>query len=293
MLAFIVMPLLLALLISLLLEAPVARLAALYGSRKLAAGVVFGGVGAVALLGLGFVVSRLFAEAEHLLKYLAEARELGLLGAFPLDWEAALAEHGVALLAAATDVLRATPEMLFSLLVTLFAAYYLLAEPDLPIKALCLFAPGRLHARIRAVYGRALAAFAAYLRAQVAVLLQTFVLALLGLKLLGVDFVLLFGVLVALLDILPMIGPGALLLPWAGLAFLHGDGGLALGLAALLLVIIIGRQLLEPRIVGAGLGLHPLAALLAGFVGLSVLGAAGLLLGPVVASLLYFIYSEK
>lgn len=293
MLAFIVMPLLLALLISLLLEAPVARLAALYGSRKLAAGVVFGGVGAVALLALGLVVSRLFAEAEHLLKYLAEAQELGVLGAFPLDWEACLAEHGVALLAAATDVLRATPEMLFSLLVTLFAAYYLLAEPDLPIKALCLFAPSRLHGRIRAVYGRALAAFAAYLRAQVAVLLQTFVLTLLGLRLLGVDFVLLFGVLVAMLDILPMIGPGALLLPWAGLACLHGDGGLALGLVALLLVIIIGRQLLEPRIVGAGLGLHPLAALLAGFVGLSVLGAVGLLLGPVVASLVYFIYSEK
>lgn len=293
MLAFIVMPLLLALLISLLLEAPVARLAALYGSRRLAAGVVFGSVGAGALLALGLGVSRLFAEAEHLLVYLAEARNLGLPGSVSLDLETALAEHGVALLAAATNVLRATPEMLFSLLVMLFAAYYLLAEPDLPVKALCLFAPVRLHMRIRAVYGRALAAFAAYLRAQVAVLLQTFVISLVGLRLLGVDFVLLFAVLVALLDILPMIGPGALLLPWAVLACLHGDGGLALGLAALLLFIIIGRQLLEPRIVGAGLGLHPLAALVAGFVGLSVLGAVGLLLGPVVASLVYFIYSEK
>lgn len=285
MLASIVMPLLLALLLSLLLEAPVARLAGVYGSRRLAATVVFGGVLALVLLALGLGVSRLFAEAEHLLAYLADVRQGGVFGALPLDVEGTLADCAVKLLAALTDLLRATPELLVSVLVTLLSAYYLLVEPELPLKALCLLTPEHLHDKIREVYGQTLAAFAAYLRAQAAVLLQTLLLSLLGLRLLGVDFVLLFAVLIALLDLLPMIGPGTLLLPWAVLAGLQGDVQLAVGLCLLLLAIIVGRQVLEPRIMGAGLGLHPLAALLAGFVGLAVFGAFGLLLGPLLASL--------
>lgn len=287
------MPVLLALLLALLLEAPVARLTVVYGSRKLAATVVFGAALAVVLVAFALGVSRLFAEAEHLLAYLRRAQESGVLGDVPLDIETALADYGVELLAAATDLLRATPELLVSFFVTLLAAYYLLVEPDLPLRAVCVFAPDSLHPRIRAVYGQTLAAFAAYLRAQAVVILQTLVLSLVGLRLLGVDFVLLFGVLIALLDLLPMIGPGTLLLPWAALAGLQGDGRLAVGLVALLLVIVIGRQLVEPRIMGAGLGLHPLAASLAGFVGLAVCGAFGLLVGPVVASLVYFAYAER
>lgn len=293
MLASIIMPVLLALLLALLLEAPVARLTVVYGSRKLAATLVFGVALALVLVAFALGVSRLFAEAEHLLAYLRRAQASGVLGDVPLDIETALADYGVELLAAATDLLRATPELLVSFFVTLLAAYYLLVEPDLPLRAVCVFAPDSLHPRIRAVYGQTLAAFAAYLRAQAVVILQTLVLSLVGLKLLGVDFVLLFGVLIALLDLLPMIGPGTLLLPWAALAGLQGDGRLAVGLMSLLLVIIIGRQLVEPRIMGAGLGLHPLAALLAGFVGLAVFGAFGLLVGPVVASLVYFAYAER
>lgn len=296
MLTNIVMPILLAMLISLLLEAPVARLTVLYGSRRLAATVVFGGALAGLLLAMGIVVSHLFAEAEHLLEYLARPGSGALSDMLPpgLPFSSTtLAEYGVEFLAALTELLRATPELLLSLLVTLLAAYYLLVEPDLPLKALCAVAPNRLHGRIRQVYGQALTAFAAYLRAQAVVILQTFALSLVGLRVLGVDFVLLFAVLIALLDLLPMIGPGTLLLPWAVLAAWQGDGRLALGLAVLLLVIIIGRQVVEPKIMGAGLGLHPLAALLAGFVGLAVFGAFGLLLGPVLVSLLYFVYLEK
>lgn len=293
MLASILMPLLTALLLSLLLEHPVDMLTKLYGNRKIAAAVVFGLALAVLLAAVGLGISRLFAEAENLLAYLRLHTIKGELGGIPLSLESTLADYGVELLAALTDVLRATPELLLSFCVTMFATYYLLAEPNLPLRALCLFAPKRIHNRLQEIYGQTLLAFAAYLRAQAAVMLQTFILSLIGLKLLGVGYVLLFGVLIALLDLLPMVGPGTLLLPWALLEGLQGEMRLAVGLVLLLAAIIIGRQITEPKIMGAGLGLHPLASLLAGFLGLAVFGPLGLLLGPLIAGLVYFVYTEK
>lgn len=291
--ASLIMPFLLALLFSLLLEAPVALLARAYGSRKAAAAVVFGGFLAAALAVVGLSASRLFREAERLLLYLSALDIPKAADGLPQAIEEGIAGYGLNLLAAATDLLRATPEFLVSFCVTLFATYYLLAEPELPLRAMCLFAPPRLHKRMAAVYAQTLNAFSAYLRAQAVVVLQTLIISLIGLKILGVDYVLLFGVLIGLLDLLPMLGPGTLLAPWALLAAWQKDTALAFGLLVLLGIIIIGRQITEPRIMGAGLGLHPLAALASGFIGLAAFGAFGLLLGPLLASLAYFVYREN
>lgn len=287
MLAGYLMPFLLALLFSLLLEAPIRWLEAAFGSRRSAARCVFGLFVSLALLAFGLGFSRLLAEAEHLLFYLSSfdwPEELLPLG---------LENYGLELLSAGTRFLRATPEVLVGFFVTLFATYYLALEPDLPVRALSLILPPRSYPRLSAVYAKALAAFAAYLRAQAAVVLCTTLLSLLGLKLLAVDYVLLLALLLGFLDLLPMLGPGTLLLPWAALSYWQGDAELALGLLALYGVIILARQLVEPRIIGAGLGLHPLAALAAGFLGLALFGAFGLLLGPLLASLSYFVFCES
>lgn len=287
MLAAYLMPFLLALLFSLLLEAPIKCLEGIFGGRRPAARCVFGLFLSLSLLAFGLGFSRLLTEAEHLLFYLASfdwPEELLPLG---------LENYGLELLTAGTRFLRATPEVLLGFFVTLFATYYLALEPDLPVRALRLVLPSRFYTRLSVVYAKALSAFAAYLRAQAAVVLCTTLLSLLGLRLLGVDYVLLLALLLGFLDLLPMLGPGTLLIPWAALSYWRGEGELALGLLALYGVIILARQLVEPRIMGAGLGLHPLAALAAGFFGLSLFGAFGLLLGPLLASLSYFVFCES
>jgi predicted PurR-regulated permease PerM len=117
-------------------------------------------------------------------------------------------------------------------------------------------------------------------------------LATLGLYLLRVDYVLLLGLLIGLFDVLPVLGPGTLLVPWALVSFLERDSRVGWGLLLIYAVILVSRQIVEPKIIASGLGLHPLAALAAGFVGLQIFGAFGLLLGPLLASLAYFIWGE-
>jgi predicted PurR-regulated permease PerM len=76
------------------------------------------------------------------------------------------------------------------------------------------------------------------------------------------------------------------------LSFWKGDMRIGWGLLLIYAVILVGRQIVEPKIIASGLGLHPLAALAAGFLGLQIFGAFGLLLGPLLASLTYFVWGE-
>jgi predicted PurR-regulated permease PerM len=297
MLASILMPFLLALLFSLILEAPISFLAGLYGNRRLAAFLVFL-LFLCAMIGLSALgVSHLFAEAERLLVRLSETdfpyNQYNAWGK-NLDGRiiSGLESYGMELLSGLTMVLRATPSALVSFFVTLFATYYLCAEPDLPLNALRLVTPAAWHERLGEIYRRALQAFSTYLRAQAAVMAVSTLLATLGLYLLRVDYVLLLGLLIGLFDVLPVLGPGTLLVPWALVSFLERDSRVGWGLLLIYAVILVSRQIVEPKIIASGLGLHPLAALAAGFVGLQIFGAFGLLLGPLLASLAYFIWGE-
>jgi len=89
-----------------------------------------------------------------------------------------------------------------------------------------------------------------------------------------------------LLDILPLLGPSSLLVPWAAWSWFAGEPGRAVQLVVLLLVIFVARQFNEARLVGKSTGLHPLAVLVALYVGFRVLGPVGLLVGPLLAVLL-------
>ena len=89
----------------------------------------------------------------------------------------------------------------------------------------------------------------------------------------------------ALVDALPVFGTGTVLLPWAVLALLGGDVRMSVGLLVLYSVISLVRSLLEPRLVGARVGLPPLAALVCMYVGFQALGVLGMLLAPLAAVL--------
>ena len=90
-----------------------------------------------------------------------------------------------------------------------------------------------------------------------------------------------------------VLGTGGILLPWALILLLIGNLKLAAGIAALYLIITFVRQTLEPKIVGAQIGLHPLATLIAMLLGLGLFGLVGLLAFPVTLSVLNAMHRTK
>lgn len=100
------------------------------------------------------------------------------------------------------------------------------------------------------------------------------------------------AVLVAILDILPLIGTGSVLIPWGILTLLKGDYPLGAGILILYGVITVVRNIMEPKIVGASIGLHPLVTILAMYAGLRLFGVVGVFLAPMTALLVKYL-NEK
>ncbi len=120
-----------------------------------------------------------------------------------------------------------------------------------------------------------------YLRAQVILISITAVIVCIGLLLLGVKSALALGLMIGFVDLLPYLGVGIVMLPWALYSYMTGNLGLGIGLSVLYAVILITRQVLEPKVLASSIGLDPLAMLIGMFAGLQLFGMLGLILGPV------------
>src|SRR5690606_40991132 len=88
--------------------------------------------------------------------------------------------------------------------------------------------------------------------------------------------------LVMLVDLLPILGVGSFLVPWAIYQGLVGNWFIAIGLVVLFLVITVVRRIIEPKVLGDAVGISALSALISLYVGFKLVGVIGLFLGPVV-----------
>lgn len=114
----------------------------------------------------------------------------------------------------------------------------------------------------------------------------TFLTLTLGFILLRVPYAPLWALAAALLDALPILGTGVVLVPWSLIAFLQKNGARAIGLLALYVVVSLVRSALEPRLVGRQLGLDPLLTLAALYAGYRLWGLGGMILSPLLAVVL-------
>ena len=147
-------------------------------------------------------------------------------------------------------------------------------------------------ARIRLVSANICRAGGRYLKAQVIIMGVVAVLCALGFWLLGDPWFLLLGLAVGLLDALPFIGTGTILVPWAVILLIQGNYGSALGHFLLFVITDLTRELLEPKLVGDSLGLHPLLMLASVYLGFFVYGIPGFLLGPLSVMIIRGIWQE-
>lgn len=126
-------------------------------------------------------------------------------------------------------------------------------------------------------------AIGGWLFAQVKLMGVTFTFLLLGFLLLRISYAPLWALAVSLVDALPVLGTGTVLLPWACVCFLQGDGARAIGLTGIYVVISLTRSVLEPKLVGRQLGLDPLVTLMALYAGYKIWGFGGMILAPMLA----------
>ncbi len=177
------------------------------------------------------------------------------------------------------------PASALSFVIFLLATFYLTADFSSLHRALLARIPLLWQQKLSSLRSRCSHALYRYLRAYLILFFLTFAELLLGLAILRIPYALGLAFLIAALDFLPVIGVGTVLLPWAAILSLFGNFPLALGLLLLFAVMTVIRQILQPHIIGAQIGLSPFATLLATYVGYRLFGFFGILAAPFVVLL--------
>ncbi|AIQ63377.1 permease [Paenibacillus stellifer] len=172
------------------------------------------------------------------------------------------------------------------LVVVVLAAFFLATGWERRNSALAGLLPVSFRSMASEIWSDLRSALFGYIMAQFFLVTVTGAIVIAGLALLGVESAFVLGLMIGVVDLLPYLGVGVVMIPWAAIAFMTGDTALAAGLGVLYVVVVITRQVLEPKVLASTIGLDPLAMLIGMFAGLRLFGAAGLILGPVLLVIL-------
>ncbi len=180
----------------------------------------------------------------------------------------------------------ALPNFFLFIVIMLIAAVYFCSDYDKIMAFVVRQLPKRMARGLHVVRTELVLTGLKYLRAYFFIIVITFSELYLGFLILDVEYAVGLALLIAVVDILPVLGTGTILIPWTLICFLKKDFYLGIGLAIMYLVIAVIRQIIEPRIVGRSIGLHPLVTLASMYVGLKLGGLLWLILLPVAVNVL-------
>lgn len=127
------------------------------------------------------------------------------------------------------------------------------------------------------------------IRSYLLIMFITFVELSAGLSFIGIKNAVAVAAFIAVFDILPVLGTGGIMIPWGVISLLSGQVPLGLKLLAVYLVITVIRNIIEPKIVGSQLGLHPVVTLASMFAGVHLFGVIGLFGFPIGLSLMCYL----
>lgn len=197
-----------------------------------------------------------------------------------------LSDVSAALLAKLPSLMALLPELALAFATTVLAVFYTSSCYPQLRAFLLRQVPQRYRGDARSVKNNVCLTMVRWLRAEALLWLLTFSVLLAGLLLLRVEYALILAFLIAFVDLLPVLGTGTVLLPWAAAALLFGRGAFAVGLLVLQLLLLIQRSILEPKLLAAQADLPPLAALLAMYLGFCSMGISGMIVFPFLLLLL-------
>ena len=172
------------------------------------------------------------------------------------------------------------PAALIGLLLVMVSAFFFSRDKDQILGILARHCPDWLAQYVRPVSKRLHEAAAGFLKTEFILMAIVAAICIVTLWFLHNPYAILLGLLIALLDSLPIVGAGLVLWPWAAYLAFSGQASQAAGLIVLYGLVTVVRNIIGPRILGEQIGIHPLAAIMSIFIGIKAFGLTGILAGP-------------
>ena len=239
------------------------------------------------------VLSSIFTAAEDLILRMDDFSLFQRLEALELQFlqsgSAMISDMSLLAVERITFFAASLPASLIKVLLMVISSYFIVADYECIIK----FCLRQLNSKTQDIFHQVKSyvvnTLFVCIRSYFLIMTITFFELMLGLWILNVERFVLIALLISIFDIFPVLGVGGVLVPWGILSILQSHYSLALGLFILYAVIIVIRNILEPRIVGKQIGLHPVVTLTSMFAGAQLFGILGLFGFPIGLSLLRYL----
>lgn len=191
----------------------------------------------------------------------------------------AISRIDVSTLSVAGSLVKNVADVFLMAIITILSAYFFIADRDKLVAGFKRILPDSVKESMNLIKSNFIEALGAYFKAQFKIMIVMVVILFIGFELLDVHYSFFLGILVAFLDFLPFFGTGTILWPWALMDIIGGEYFHAVCLAIIYLICQLLHQLLQPKLVGDGIGLSPLATLVFMFSGYRIKGVLGMILG--------------
>lgn len=201
-------------------------------------------------------------------------------------------------MASVVSTAKQLPSVLTSILITLIASCFLTADFHIVSE----FVRRQMSEKSLNNFDRAKqilkSSLGKIVKAYCLIILVTFTELVIGLsvlKLIGVfnsSYIVIIAAATAIIDIVPVLGTGTVIFPWALYSVIVGNYGLAVGLVIIYVVMAVIRQVIEPKLVAGQLGLPPFLTIIGMYVGLKLFGFLGMFIMPI-AIIMLKLFNEE
>ena len=185
-----------------------------------------------------------------------------------------------------TKVVSSVPGILIFLLVTVISAVYFSLDLDNINQKIKDTLPPKISVALVNFKNKFLIMALRYMRAYLTIMAIVFSMLLVGFFIIKSKYALLLAVIFALLDMLPLVGIGTFMVPWGIFEIAFGNSPRGIAILVIFGVTELVRNLIEPKILGKNLGIHPILSLVLLYVSYSVFGILGLFLIPLLTVVL-------
>ena len=182
------------------------------------------------------------------------------------------------------------PGFIIALTVIILSVYYLLKDYDIITRLIVKILPEKVGKSLPSIKNDVVDVTLKYIKSYLILLLLTFAILFSGFLILGIENSFVLALLISIVDMLPILGVGTVLLPWGVIELIGGNTLLGVGLLLIFIVAYVIRQIAEPRILSAQMDVHPLLTLIAMYAGLKLAGVAGLILAPFLTFVIKTVY---
>ena len=184
------------------------------------------------------------------------------------------------------NIIKTIPNFFMIIIMSLISSYFFTKDKYILKNIINKYIPIEKNNHYIIIKKYLLYSLGGYFKTQLILMFYTFFICLIGLFIIKSPYILLLSIIISIIDSLPFFGSGFILWPGSLIYLISGEYYLATGYIIIYLVINLMRQIMQPKILGTQIGVHPLIALISMYIGFKIIGILGMIIGPILSVIL-------